>query len=131
VSKTTVQKILVDHELGRRSQRVARAAALVALTTGLVTETAAEEEPFGFCHYSPDPGGLVALDSFYIGNLKGVGKVYQLTAVDTATTRRRNHSDYMRGRTPAEVLKMHAKRTAACPGSEGLVITATVGLFDL
>jgi len=27
----------------------------------------------------------VALDSFYIGNLKGVGKVYQLTAIDTAT----------------------------------------------
>jgi transposase InsO family protein len=33
------------------------------------------------------PGNLAAwwLDSFYIGNLKGVGKVYQLTAVDTAT----------------------------------------------
>ena len=25
------------------------------------------------------------MDSFYIGNLKGVGKVYQLTAIDTAT----------------------------------------------
>ena len=25
------------------------------------------------------------MDSFYIGNLKGVGKVWQLTAVDTAT----------------------------------------------
>ena len=25
------------------------------------------------------------MDSFYIGNLKGVGKVYQLTAVDVAT----------------------------------------------
>src|SRR5436305_8776493 len=31
------------------------------------------------------PGDLVALDSFYIWNLKGVGKVWQLTAVDTAT----------------------------------------------
>ncbi len=27
----------------------------------------------------------MSVDSFYIGNLKGVGKVYQLTAVDTAT----------------------------------------------
>lgn len=85
IGKTAVQEILVDHGLGRRHQRVARAAAIAAATTGLVTEAACEDEPFGFCHYSPDPGGLVALDSFYIGNLKGVGKVYQLTAVDTAT----------------------------------------------
>ena len=42
-------------------------------------------EPFGFCHYSPAPGCQVAIDSFYIGNLKGVGKVYQLTAIDVAT----------------------------------------------
>lgn len=34
VSKTTVQKLLVSHGLGRRHQRVARAAALAALVTG-------------------------------------------------------------------------------------------------
>ena len=84
VSKTTVQDLLVRHGLGRRAQRVARAAALAALTTGLVTETVADG-PFGFCHWAARPGDLVAFDSFYIGNLKGVGKVYQLTAVDTAT----------------------------------------------
>src|SRR5690606_41790251 len=38
IGKTTVQKILVDHGLGRRHQRVARAAAIAAATTGLVTE---------------------------------------------------------------------------------------------
>ncbi|MBW3549112.1 MAG: DDE-type integrase/transposase/recombinase [Actinobacteria bacterium] len=43
------------------------------------------DEVFGFCHWAGRPGDLVALDSFYIGKLKGVGKVYQLTAVDTAT----------------------------------------------
>lgn len=85
VSKTTVQKLLVDHGLGRRSQRVARAAAITAATTGLSTEAARDGEPFGFCHYSPAPGWQVALDSFYVGNLKGVGKVYQLTAIDVAT----------------------------------------------
>ena len=85
VSKTTVQKLLVDHDLGRRSQRVARAAALAALVTGLVTEPVADEMLFGFCHFATRPGDLVAVDSFYIGNLKGVGKVYQLTAIDTAT----------------------------------------------
>lgn len=86
ISKSTVQRILVDHGLGRRHQRVARAAALAALS-GLITEpvTEAAAEPFGFCHWAGAPGDLVALDSFYIGNLKGVGKVYQLTAVDTCT----------------------------------------------
>jgi transposase InsO family protein len=85
VSKTTVQKLLVDHGLGRRAQRVARAAAITAATTGLSTEAGGVAEPFGFCHYSPAPGYQVAADSFYIGNLKGVGKVYQLTAIDVAT----------------------------------------------
>ena len=85
VSKTTVQKLLVNHGLGRRAQRVARAAAITATTTGLSTQAARDAEPFGFCHYSPAPGWQVALDSFYIGNLKGVGKVYQLTAIDVAT----------------------------------------------
>ena len=85
IGKTTVQKHLVDHGLGRRAQRVARAAAITAATTGLSTNAARNDEPFGFCHYSPAPGHLVAIDSFYIGHLKGVGKVYQLTAIDVAT----------------------------------------------
>jgi len=86
ISKSTVQRILVDHALGHRRQRVARAAALAALV-GIITEPVTEQsaEPFGFCHFAAKPGDLVALDSFYIGNLKGVGKVYQLTAVDTCT----------------------------------------------
>jgi transposase InsO family protein len=63
---------------------VARAAALAALVGGLVTQPVTEEM-FGFCHWAARPGDLVALDSFYIGHLKGVGKVYQLTAIDTAT----------------------------------------------
>ena len=83
VSKSTVQNLLVAHRLGRRHQRLARAAAITAITTGLVTEIAAGDELFGFCHWAGKPGALVAVDSFYIGNLKGVGKVYQLTAVDT------------------------------------------------
>lgn len=85
IAKSTVQKILVDHALGRRAQRVARAAAVAALTQGLMTEAAVEDDRFGFCHWAAFPGDLVALDSFYIGNLKGVGRVYQLTAIDTAT----------------------------------------------
>ncbi len=85
IAKSTVQDLLVRHGLGRRCQRVARAAALAALVGGPTTEAAADDDLFGFCHWAARPGDLVALDSFYIGNLKGVGKVYQLTAVDTAT----------------------------------------------
>ena len=85
ISKSTVQALLVRHGLGKRAQRVARAAALAALVGGPVTEAGAEEDLFGFCHFAARPGDLVAMDSFYIGHLKGVGKVYQLTAVDTAT----------------------------------------------
>ncbi len=85
IGKSAVQHHLVVHGLGRRAQRVARAAAITATTTGLSTDAAREVEPIGFCHYSPAPGHLIAADSFYIGNLKGVGKVYQLTAIDVAT----------------------------------------------
>jgi transposase InsO family protein len=85
ISKSTVQAILVRHGLGRRHQRVARAAAIAVLCGGPLTEAAVADELFGFCHWAARPGDLVALDSFYIGNLKGVGKVYQLTAIDTAT----------------------------------------------
>lgn len=83
VSKTTVNKLLADHGLARRHQRVARAAA-VAASTGLITRPALKD-PIGFCHWAARPGDLVALDGFYIGNLKGVGPVWQLTAIDTAT----------------------------------------------
>jgi len=64
IGKTTVQKLLVDHGLGRRAQRVARAAAITAATTGLSTDAGRDTEPFGFCHYSPAPGHQVAVDSF-------------------------------------------------------------------
>jgi transposase InsO family protein len=85
IAKSTVQKHLVAHGLGRRAQRLARSAAIVAATTGLVTEAARDEPLFGFCLATGGPGELVCLDSFYIGKLKGVGKVYQLTAIDVFT----------------------------------------------
>jgi transposase InsO family protein len=85
IAKSTVQKILVTHGLGRRSQRLGRAAAITAATTGLLTEAARGDEPFGFCLATGGPGELVCIDSFYVGKLKGVGKVYQLTAIDVFT----------------------------------------------
>ena len=85
IAKSTVQKHLVVHGLGKRSQRLARAAAITAATTGLITQAARDDEPFGFCLATGGPGELVCLDSFYIGKLKGVGKVYQLSAIDVFT----------------------------------------------
>ena len=85
IAKSTVQKHLVDHGLGTRAKRLARAAAITAATTGLITEAARDDEPFGFCLAAAGPGELVCVDSFYIGKLKGVGKVYQLSAVDVFT----------------------------------------------
>jgi transposase InsO family protein len=84
LSPSGVQKILNRCGLGRRRQRVAALAQLSAASSGLVTEPALEG-PFGFCHFAARPGDLVALDSFFIGKLKGVGPVWQLTAIDTRT----------------------------------------------
>jgi transposase InsO family protein len=82
LAASTAQKYLHQAGLGTRRQRVARAALVAAAAGGLVTEAAREAQPMGFCHVAPGPAELVSLDSFYIGNLKGVGRVYQLTAVD-------------------------------------------------
>lgn len=84
LSASGVQKVLRRHRLGKRAQRVAALAQITACETGVVTEDAVDG-PFGFCHFAARPGDLVALDTFYIGKLKGIGPVYQLTAVDTAT----------------------------------------------
>ena len=70
--------------MGRRSQRLAALAQLTAVSDGPVVEEALEG-PFGFCHFAVRPGDLVALDSFCVGKLKGVGKVWQFSAVDTHT----------------------------------------------
>lgn len=83
-SASGVAKVLKRHNLGTAKQRVIALASLTATETGQLTE-AALEGPFGFCLYASHPGQVVALDAFYVGKLKGVGAVWQLTAVDTAT----------------------------------------------
>ena len=46
------------------------------------------EGPFGFCMYASPQVRWSSLDTFYVGRLKGVGAVWQLTAVDVATRSR-------------------------------------------
>jgi transposase InsO family protein len=83
-SASGIQKVLRRHHLGTRRQRIAALASLTAADSGHLTD-AALEGPFGFCLAATDPGQLVCLDTFYVGKLKGVGAVYQLTAIDVAT----------------------------------------------
>jgi transposase InsO family protein len=91
LSKSGVQNLLNRHGLGRRGERVAAAAQLALFTQGLVTDAGIDSlddrdaGPFGFCLWAGAVGALVGLDCFYIGKLKGVGEVWQLTAVDTRT----------------------------------------------
>jgi len=80
-SKTTAHGILVSHGLGYRPQRVVRTLAIASLSRS-ITEPVIETNPFGFCHFASLPAELVVLDSFNIGKLKRVGKVYRLTAVN-------------------------------------------------
>jgi len=83
-SASGVAKVLRRHHLGTARERIAALASLTAADTGQVTN-AAMEGPFGFCMYASRPGQVVSLDTFYVGRLKGVGAVWQLTAVDVAT----------------------------------------------
>jgi transposase InsO family protein len=83
-SASGVAKVLRRHHLGTARQRVAALASLTAAETGQITN-AALEGPFGFCLFASTPGQVVSLDTFYVGRLKGVGAVWQLTAVDVAT----------------------------------------------
>lgn len=83
-SPSGVAKVLRRHHLGTAKQRVIALASLTATETGQLTE-AAMEGPFGFCQFASTPGQVVALDAFYVGRLKGIGAVWQLTAVDIAT----------------------------------------------
>ncbi len=79
-----VAKVLRRHRLGTAKERIIALASLTAAESGQVTEEALEG-PFGFCLFASTPGQVVSLDTFYVGRLKGVGAVWQLTAVDVAT----------------------------------------------
>jgi transposase InsO family protein len=83
-SASGVAKVLRRHHLGTAKERIIALASLTAAESGQITEEALEG-PFGFCLYASQPGQVVALDTFYVGRLKGVGAVWQLTAVDVAT----------------------------------------------
>lgn len=83
VAATTVWRLLRRHQLGTRKARLAVLEQASAVTTGLLTERTAKAAR----HVEAGaPGELLSLDTFYVGKLKGVGKVWQITGCDVASS---------------------------------------------
>jgi len=85
LSATGAYKILRRHGLGTRWERLAGFEGSAPAAPRLVTERAArrlakQARPAE----AGRPGDLVCVDSFYIGEFNGVGRVWQLTACDAA-----------------------------------------------
>ena len=89
VSSITIQKILNENGLGTRIDRWLALEAQNAETAIEITpEQAAFLEKLNPCFRerhveSSTPGELLSADTFFVGNLKGVGKVYLHAVVDT------------------------------------------------
>ena len=82
LAATTIWRLLKRHQLGSRRARLAvleRASA----TRGLLTERTVK--PVRHVAAAA-PGDLLSLDTFYVGKLKGVGKVWQITGCDVASS---------------------------------------------
>ena len=88
-SKPTVQKILDRHGIGTRYERLLKLEAEhlqqgVELTPEQVAMIEKNNPCFKERHVeSSRPGELLCQDTFFVGTLKGVGKVYMQAVVDT------------------------------------------------
>jgi len=89
VSAITIQKILNDNGLGTRVERwLALEQANAEKAIDITPEQAAFLEKLNPCFKerhveSSAPGELLSADTFFVGSLKGVGKVYLHAVVDT------------------------------------------------
>jgi transposase InsO family protein len=91
VSHGGVANVLRRAGLGRRLARLAAAESLAASEGGPLTERVLRQvraiERAKTVHIGSEvPGEELFLDTFYVGHLKGVGKVWQLSAVDGASS---------------------------------------------
>jgi transposase InsO family protein len=91
VAPSTVQRLLRRHGLARRRQRLLVLEQPRAARAGLLTERTRQARwrlRHGRTRHveATQPAELVCLDTFYIGTLKGVGKVWPITAGDAASS---------------------------------------------
>ena len=91
VAPSTVQRVLRRAGLATRRARLTVLEQEAARTAGLLTERTRQRlwrARYGRTRHveASEPGELVCLDTFYIGQLKGVGKVWQITACDAASS---------------------------------------------
>lgn len=84
LAPVTIWRILRRQQLGTRRARLAVLEAQSAHTTGLLTERTARRKTRHV--HADEPGDLLSLDTFYVGKLKGVGKVWQITGCDAASS---------------------------------------------
>jgi transposase InsO family protein len=85
IAPVTVWRLLRRHQLGTRRARLAVLEHFSAATHGILTERTAHRDRRRTRHVAAAaPGDLLSLDTFYVGKLKGVGKVWQITGCDAA-----------------------------------------------
>jgi transposase InsO family protein len=90
ISAGGVRSIWLRHNLQTKGLRLKRLEQWAAETSNILTESQVqaleqakqEEEAHGEVD-SPHPGFLVAQDTCYVGYIKGIGKIYQQTGIDT------------------------------------------------
>jgi len=89
VSSPTIQNILIKHKLGSRYERLLKLEERhlsegISLTPEQVEQIEKANPCFRERHVeSSSPGELLCQDTFYVGRLKGVGRVYSQAVVDT------------------------------------------------
>ncbi len=86
IGKTAVYGVMKRNGLNRRKDRLEWIRKLSGeIVTKSELETARQRSKSRHIQ-ADDPGELVCIDTFYIGCLKGVGRIYQMTACDAATS---------------------------------------------
>jgi hypothetical protein len=83
IAPVTIWRLLRRQQLGTRRARLAVLERASAAGAGLLTERTIK--PVRHVAASA-PGDLLSLDTFYVGKLKGVGKVWPITGCDVASS---------------------------------------------
>jgi len=89
VSSPTIQNILIKHKMGSKYERLLKLEEQVSQKAIKLTAEQVEQiEKYNPCFRerhieSSRPGELLSQDTFYVGTLKGVGRVYLHVVVDT------------------------------------------------